>query len=151
LDLAIVDGRLTREGLTAVVLWREDYVLVVPPGHPLVGTQRPVALADVLAEPFILAPASGSKAVVEAAGARRGRKPVVVGQPDNLEGFKRMVAAGVGITLLPRIITLDPDRWPGSVITLTPNDAGRTVVLLHRGASYLTPSARALRDAIVQH
>jgi DNA-binding transcriptional LysR family regulator len=149
LDLAISAAPVRREGLTAGTLWREDYVLVVPPGHRLAGAERTVTLAEVTTEPFILAPASRSLEVVEAACAKQGRRPIVVVHTDSLETFKRMVAAGVGITLLPRIITLNPGEWPGTVVTLSPGEASRKVVLLYRNTSHLTPAARALRDAIV--
>jgi DNA-binding transcriptional LysR family regulator len=59
-----------------------------------------------------------------------------------------MVEAGIGLALVPRSVTRDP-RWRAGLVPITAGGVRRTLVLVHRGAGYLTSAARALRDVIL--
>jgi LysR family transcriptional regulator, hydrogen peroxide-inducible genes activator len=98
------DGRLACEGL-----FHEDFVLAVPTDHPLALDRGPVDLS-VLADEHMLLLEEGhclrdqALAVCQLTGAneRRGFRAT------SLETLRQMVAAGVGITLLPELSVQPP-------------------------------------------
>ncbi len=151
LDFAIIQLPPRHEELTAVRLWQEDYVLAVPPGHRLARGRRAVALADVADEPFVLIPGGTASQALEAACAERGVRPHVALVTDNVESVRRMVEAGLGLALVPRIMARERTRWRAGLVPLAAGGVHRQVALIHRGTGYLSAAARAVRDAIVAH
>ncbi len=151
LDMAVIQLPPRHEELTAVRLWQEDYVLAVPPEHRLADARRAVALVDVADEPFVLIPGGTASAALEAACSQRGLRPHIALVTDNVESVRRMVEAGLGLALVPRIMARERTRWRAGLVSLSAGGVHRQVALIHRGGSYLTAAARALRDAIVAH
>jgi len=104
LALPVADGQLHQEPL-----FTEDFVLAVPATHPLAATSGDVD-ASVLASENVLLLEEGhclrdqALAVCELAGAteRSGFRAT------SLETLRQMVAAGVGITLLPELAVQPP-------------------------------------------
>lgn len=105
---AVVLGTPVEDAYAQVPLFREEFVLAVPTGHPL-DEPGAVALAE-LRDHDVLLLADGhclrdqALAVCSQVGA---------GEPDgfratSLETLRHMVAAGVGITLLPRLSVEPP-------------------------------------------
>jgi LysR family transcriptional regulator, transcription activator of glutamate synthase operon len=147
LDLAIVQLPIRREELAAVHLWEEDYLLAVPRAHRLARSRRPIELADAACEPFVVIPGGTASSALEAACAARGAKPSLALVTDNVESVRRMVEAGLGLAIVPRIMASDR-RWRVALVPLAPPGVRRRVAIVHRGHGYLTVAARALRDAI---
>jgi LysR family transcriptional regulator, hydrogen peroxide-inducible genes activator len=91
------------------VLFREDFLLAVPAGHPLAETDGPVS-TSVLATEHVLLLEEGhclreqALAVCTLAGAqeRNGFRAT------SLETLRQMVAAGVGLTLIPELAVRPP-------------------------------------------
>lgn len=150
IDLAIVQMPARREELTSLKLWAEDYLLAVPPGHRLARSRRAVALTDVATEPFVVIPGGTALEALDAACRARGVQPVVALQTDNVESVRRMVDAGLGLALVPRIMAADRRLWRGGLVRIE-GGVGRRVAIVHRGAGYLSAAARALLDAIAAH
>lgn len=149
LDMAIVHHPVRREELSERRLFREDYLLAVPPRHRLARAKKPVALASVATEPFVVIPGAPAMAAIEAACAARKVRPVVALETDNLESVRRMVEAGLGIALVPRMMTRDRRRWRAEIVELVAGSVTREIAIVHRGAGYLGAAARLLREAIV--
>ena len=147
LDLAIVQLPVRHQDLSALELWREDYLLAVPRGHRLAKAKKPVSLASVAREPFVVIPGGTATAALEAACATRGVRPDIALVTDNVESVRRMVEAGLGLALVPRIMALDP-RWRVALVPLAAPGVHRRVAIVHRGHGYLTVAARAMRDRI---
>ncbi|HVY45554.1 MAG TPA: LysR family transcriptional regulator [Minicystis sp.] len=147
LDLAIIQLPVRHEELAALELWQEDYVLAVPRGHRLASARRPVALTSVVDEPFVAIPGGTATSALEAACAARGSRPEIALVTDNVESVRRMVEAGLGLALVPRIMARDP-RWRAALVPLAAPGVHRRVAIVHRGRGYLTVAARALRDRI---
>jgi DNA-binding transcriptional LysR family regulator len=150
LDMAIVHHPVRREELSARRLFREDYVLAVPPRHPVARAKKPVTLASVATEPFVVIPGAPAMAAIERACAERGVRPVVALESENLESVRRMVEAGLGIALVPRMMTRDRRRWRARLVDLVPGSVTREIALVHRGQGYLGAAARALREAVIE-
>jgi DNA-binding transcriptional LysR family regulator len=149
LDLAVVQYPPQRAELSARRLWSEDYLLAVPPRHRLAGTRRRVALDELLDEALVVIPGTNVMNALGALAAARGRAPVVALETDNLVSVARMVEAGLGVALVPRLMTGDRRGWRAHLLALKEPSVRREVALVHRGAGYLTAAARALGDAIV--
>lgn len=90
-------------GLLSEPLGVYETVLVVPPGHRLQHLAR-VTPADLSGEP-LLAMATGTnlRTYAEHVLADAGVAPKVTMELDSVEAIKRMVEAGLGVSLLPRV------------------------------------------------
>jgi DNA-binding transcriptional LysR family regulator len=74
----------------------------------------------------------------------------IVGETDNIESLKRMVEAGLGLTLLSRLVVESRSDWRAALLPIR-EDAHREVVLLHRGREHLSPAADALRKVLIEY
>ncbi|HEU4538254.1 MAG TPA: LysR substrate-binding domain-containing protein [Polyangiaceae bacterium] len=149
LDLAVVHYPPHRAELAARRLWSEDYLLAVPPRHRLAGTRRRVALEEILGEPLVVIPGTNVMHAVASLAAAQGRAPVIALETDNLDSVRRMVDAGLGLALVPRLMASDRRGWRAHLVALQEPSVRREIGLVHRGAGYLTAAARALGDAVV--
>lgn len=115
LDAAILALPLHEEWLESEFLFEEPFLLALPPGHPL-ARRGPLALAD-LTEQHLLLLEDGhclrdqalSVCQLAGAGEREGFRAT------SLETLRQMVAAGVGMTLLPMLAAKPPVPASGSV------------------------------------
>jgi LysR family hydrogen peroxide-inducible transcriptional activator len=109
LDAVIVALPVPEVHLHEEFLFSEDFVLAVPSDHPLASTPEPVDIS-VLANENVLLLEEGhclrdqALAVCQLAGAseRSGFRAT------SLETLRQMVAAGVGVTLLPQLAVQAP-------------------------------------------
>ena len=108
LDVAIlavpVDGRLHQEDLFA-----EDFLLAVPRTHPLAALDEPVDVG-VLADTHVLLLEEGHCMRDQALSVCRlsGAAEMAGFRATSLETLRQMVAAGVGVTLLPELAVRPP-------------------------------------------
>jgi LysR family hydrogen peroxide-inducible transcriptional activator len=118
LDAGLLARPVFAPGLVEQVLFVEDFVLAVPADHPLAGADEPVD-PSVLATDDVLLLEEGhclreqALDVCRLAGAteRKGFRAT------SLETLRQMVAAGVGITLLPKL-SVQPPVAPSDDIRL---------------------------------
>jgi LysR family hydrogen peroxide-inducible transcriptional activator len=148
LALPVADPTLHRE-----MLFREDFLLAVPAGHRLADAER-VDLEALESEHLLLL-ADGhclrdqALAVCQLAGARE----YVGFQATSLETLRHMVAAGVGVTLMPELSVRPPVPKQDGIRLLRFTDPAphRDVGLFWRPSSVyrdLVPElAHALRTA----
>jgi DNA-binding transcriptional LysR family regulator len=91
-------------GLTLTPFLREPLVAVLPVEHPLAGRKR-IALQALADDPFIVVPRSqalGGLDLVLEACVRAGFTPKVTQEALELQSVIGLVAAGFGVSLLPR-------------------------------------------------
>jgi DNA-binding transcriptional LysR family regulator len=91
-------------GLTMTPFLREPLVAVLPAEHPLAGRKR-IALQALANDPFIVVPRSqalGGLDLVLEACVRAGFTPRVAQEALELQSVIGLVAAGFGVSLLPR-------------------------------------------------
>lgn len=109
LDAGVLALPILADDLECTVLFEEDFLLAVPSGHPLAGAAGPLP-TTVLEDETVLLLEDGhclrdqALAVCRMAGAHEypGFRST------SLETMRQMVAAGVGITLLPRLAVSPP-------------------------------------------
>lgn len=147
-DLVIVNLPVRRKELTTRTLWREEYVLAVPADHPLATGTGPVSLDEIAKEPLVAVASSPATHAVIAAAESKGIHARLVVAADNHESVRRMVARGIGVALVPQMMT----RVTTPQVTYREIGRGvprRRVALVHRGEAALSGAARALRDTVV--
>jgi LysR family hydrogen peroxide-inducible transcriptional activator len=119
LDVGILALPIMGEQLHQQPLFTEDFVLAVPAGHPLAEAGGPVD-ASVLAGEQVLLLEEGhclrdqalSVCRLTGASERRGFRAT------SLETLRQMVAAGVGITLLPSLAVKPPVPASDDIVLL---------------------------------
>lgn len=148
LDLAVFNLPVRRGDLAARRLWTEDYILAVPPNHRLADSKR-VDLADVVDEPWVVIPGTTATRALESACEAKGVEPRIAVETDGVESMRRLVARGIGIAMLPRLIA---ESHPSDVraIDVGKGRIARQVAIVHRGEGYLTAAARAFRTLLVK-
>lgn len=149
LDAVIVALPVPAEGLHTEFLFEEPFVLALPPGHKL-GSRRSVALPD-LADQDLLLLEDGHCLREQAlevchlagAGERSGFRAT------SLETLRHMVAAGVGLTLLPVLATKPPSAHAKDVrLVRFRNPApSRRIAILWRTSSSLGELLEKLAQA----
>src|SRR3984957_18801392 len=150
LDLGLLNLPVRRLELTTHKLWQEDYLLAVPAGHRLAGSDRAIALRDAADEPLVVVEGAHAAQALFAACAERGIRPRVVVEADNLEAVRRMVERGLGVALLPRTMAEATDTRRLRAVEIARGGVRRQIALVHRGDAYLTAAARVLRASIVE-
>jgi LysR family transcriptional regulator, hydrogen peroxide-inducible genes activator len=115
LDAALLALPVTDGALAGEALFREEFLLAVPQGHPL--STRDEVRMDTLEREHLLLLADGhclrdqALEVCKLAGAQE----YVGFQATSLETLRHMVAAGVGVTLLPELAVQPPVPPTGAV------------------------------------
>ena len=125
--------------------YRSDrLVLIVPAGHPLADEQA-VAFARVLAEPFVcLHAGSAIHTFMMNHAARLGGRLDVRIQVRSFNAVCRMVAAGVGIGMVPRSAVSSGMAERIVTVEITDDWAPRDLQLCVRSLAALSPAAGAL-------
>lgn len=149
LDGAFVAGPLLHPGLTAEAVFREELVLVTPRS---IGGPEALAEWDDLRTIVFRAGCSYRQrldALLAAFGVVASGPPLEFGSLDAILGC---VAAGIGVTLLPRAVAAAEGTRERVAIHELPEDRAMVeTLLIHRSDAYLssafTAFARGLRDA----
>lgn len=157
LDMGIaveVDPDRLPAGLQRERIDEIEMVLIVPPDNGLADTTGPIDLARLSAEPMIFNELSfGYGEIAMTMFTTLGVRPNVRAVCDNVETIKIMVAAGMGIAIVPRsAVPRDGMRSGLRVLTTTPQR--RIVLSAVRRRQGMTRTREsyygALRDSLVQ-
>ncbi|MFJ4315283.1 LysR family transcriptional regulator [Streptomyces lavendulae] len=148
-DLCFASQPLAGPALESVVLLTEEVLLAVPRGHRLAGRDR-VPVAELAGEPFVT-PGRGhwQRVLADRLFERAGVRPTVVCEGDEPGAVLDLVAAGLGVALVPALAresgTRDIVAWAG----LASSDARRELRLVRAGGAYASLGARSLADFAV--
>lgn len=134
-DLGIVHLPCPVNGLTTHALLTEELALVVPEGHALSGRsalEGPPRLADLASQDFVWVPEGANAehpffAVCLAAGFA----PRIACVSGSAQGMQALVAAGLGIALLPRLAIHPPTG--ARVVEFAYPRPTRTLAVVWRG------------------
>jgi len=153
-EIGVVAAERGPSGLETQPYRRDRLVLVVPAGHRLAG-RAAVDFAEVLDQPFVcLHAGSAIHTFMMNAAAQLGSSLDVRIQVRSFNAVCRMVAAGVGIGMVPRsAASLETTASPAvdGLKTVKINDswAPRDLQLCVRSRAALSPAATALFDHLV--
>jgi DNA-binding transcriptional LysR family regulator len=141
LDLTFSDLPLTEGPFESVELLRDPYVLVVPAGSELAERSSPPSLREVAQFQLIGHKYCRTRIQIETVF----REPLdYVFQSDHNQTVQALVAAGVGMALVPRL-TMDAQDESTELIDL-PKLPPRVIALAWHRDRYRTPAARAFVD-----
>ncbi len=138
LDAGVLALPVEGDDLVSQLLFSEDFLLAVPADHALADSDEPVPL-NVLAGESVLLLEDGhclrdqALSVCTLAGAVEDESL----RSTSLETMRQMVAAGVGVTLLPRM-AVSPPTAPSPMVSLREFAApapGRTIAMFWRTSS----------------
>lgn len=101
-DLGLLDMPYAVQGLDAVDLFSDTLVVVVPAGHAL-ARQRVLDMDALMELPLVCLPDGNAiSGRLTAAAEQRGRRLSIRMQMRSFDAVCRMVAGGVGVSVLPR-------------------------------------------------
>ena len=130
-----VDDPRLRTELVAV----DDVVAVLPDGHPLAARQL-IPLAALAEEAWVVPPASASKAYREVLLAdcrRSGFEPTISAEAATPEAIIGLVAAGTGVSMLPK----GSHALPREGVCTVPIQGEKSVVVMAWREDRRTPVA----------
>ncbi|MFV0137958.1 LysR family transcriptional regulator [Streptomyces sp. HMX87] len=149
-DLAVVVRRPAgahHQGIRVVHLIDDAYRAVLPTGHPL-ASGRVVDLADLAGEPWVGSEPPGPclDPIIDACAAA-GFSPDFVTKSEDYATAQGFVAAGLGVSLIPRLGL--SARHPGVAIRRVRRpEPIRTIHAVIRASSLDQPALRTLLDAL---
>jgi DNA-binding transcriptional LysR family regulator len=104
IDLGLTEGAIEDDELESTVFFQDEIVVIAPANHPLVKRKN-VSVREVCREPLILREeGSGTRAVVERALRRKGFKVQPLLSLASPEAIKNLVATGIGLAFVSRLI-----------------------------------------------
>jgi DNA-binding transcriptional LysR family regulator len=130
----------------AVELMRDPYVLVVGADSPLAERDKPPSLREILELPLISYRSCRTTARVEERLRLVGKEPKVVFRSDDNGTVQALVAAGVGVALVPQL-TIDPADESITVIDLGDRVPPRLIGIAWHADRQLTKAAHAFIGA----
>jgi LysR family transcriptional activator of glutamate synthase operon len=143
IDIGVVSPRPQQPNLAWRSLFRQRLGVAVPRDHPLAGVPA-VSMSDLANEPFVtMHPGFGMRRLLDELCAAAQFQPRIVLESANLTTAAGLVAAGIGISLVP----IDGNRdTPGAaVLRLADADAYRDIGMIWNSAR---PLSRPARDFI---
>ncbi|HTA75582.1 MAG TPA: LysR family transcriptional regulator [bacterium] len=145
-ELAILDEAGLQPGLDHQTILTEELLLVLPAKHPLAG-KKSLSLKQVAEEPFILMKSGhGFRQITLDFYRKAGLEPKVVFESGGIETVQALVAAGLGISLVPQMVA----KFPGvSYASVSQLHAARTLSLAWRKKAPLSHAAEALKKVIL--
>lgn len=126
----------------AIELMRDPYVLVVPADSPLAEREKPPTLREILELPLISYRSCRTTRRVEERLRLAGQEPEVVFRSDDNGTVQALVAAGVGVALVPRL-TVDPADPAVVAVDLGDRVPPRLIGIAWHADRQLTPAAAA--------
>lgn len=148
-DLVLTSPLPRRPGLVVAALVEQPLVVAVPEDHPL-GVPGPVELSAVAGEEFVLfEPGYGLRETVEGMFARAGIVPRVAFEGQDAHTLRGLVAAGLGVAVLPAARPGTSEAFAGVVERpLRGPSSTRTLGLVWRDEPLPRVSA-AFRDSVL--
>ncbi|ANP73185.1 LysR family transcriptional regulator [Cryobacterium arcticum] len=138
--------RQSAQGLTVAPLWRDEMLVVLPREHPLAGHSR-IDLAR-LAEDQWIGGCPRCRAHLLDLAARSGFTPGISYETDNVVAVFGMVAAGLGVALVPALAIAASPLPTGIVARPTTAGDFRTIHLVGAEGSESVPAVAATIRAI---
>lgn len=150
-DVGLVGHEIRDNRLVATVFFSDDLVVAVPVGHRWAPQTRGVRPEQLHEEPFIAtAVGSGTRMVVEDRLSRNGTRLTDVLDFGNMEGVKKAVEAGLGVSVLSRsVIQREVAAGLLSMVRLVGRDMKRRFSLISRKGCILSETAQGFLTHLV--
>jgi DNA-binding transcriptional LysR family regulator len=149
-DFGVVSMPITDNRLTAVLIHRDELVLIVPPKHPL-SKLKSASAVDIAQYPLLMPKVGHTRDALDELFHERKLKPRYSMELDSSELLKRFVAADVGIGFIPRS-NVEEDVRANVLVTvlLADTQIRRDLALVFRKDKALSRAALAFIDIAVK-
>lgn len=145
-DIGVVAAEAPLAGIASLPYRQDRLVLILPAGHALAGRQR-LSFSEVLDQPFVsLHAGSAIHTFMMNHAAQLGARLDVRIQVRSFSAVCRMVAAGVGIGLVPKAALTMTSASPLIEVAVEEAWAERNLCLCVRDPSLLHPAASLLYE-----
>jgi DNA-binding transcriptional LysR family regulator len=149
LDLAFVmDTEILTDSFKTTELLRDPYVLLLPAGSPLAEQQR-VPLEKLEDLRFVAHRMMACEQFLQSWLRRRGFEPNVVLRAGDNSTVQGLVAAGLGVAIVP-LLTVDENDPKVVIRRIDPPVPPRTIVVANHPDRYLSPAAQGFLDTARQ-
>jgi LysR family transcriptional regulator, hydrogen peroxide-inducible genes activator len=145
-DVSLLSMPIKDPGLELIPLLEEEILMVVPSSHPF-SKKSEITLNECWNEPFIfLKKEQGFREISERLCRLAGFEPKVFFESANLETVQSLVAAGMGITFIPKMVSRRKTTLSSNLVYIPICDvlAKRNLVLAYKKGRYLSKAARSL-------
>ncbi len=129
------------------LLFAEPFVALVAESH-FAAKQSSISLAKLALEPFVFYKGRARKTALAACRAA-GFEPRIACESSELETVRSLVAAGLGVAILPRLAVRHA-ATTAVAVTLHGYPVERQVALLSRSGQTLSPSASAFQGILAR-
>lgn len=142
-DLAITDEAGAGTGIESEVLFTEELLIAVPAGHRFAHLPE-IDLKYLAGEPIVaMKQGHGFRTIMLDALQRAGVEPQIVYESAEIETVQALVEAGLGLSMIPRIVR--KEHGP-SYLAISPPTPSRTILIAWRAGSILNPAALAMLE-----
>src|SRR5213079_1871147 len=150
-DFGVVSMPITDPRLTAVLIHKDDLVLITPPKHPLAKLKSASAV-DIAQYPLVMPKVGHTRDALDNLFHEQKLKPRYAMELDSSELLKRFVAADVGVGFIARSNVLE-DVAAKALAAIPISDAliRRDLALVFRKDKALSRAALAFIDTTVKH
>jgi LysR family transcriptional regulator, low CO2-responsive transcriptional regulator len=150
-DFGVVSLPVTDNRLTAVLIHRDELVLIAPPHHPL-SKHKLATVAEIAKFPLVVPKLGHTRDGIEQMFHERRLKPNYTMELDSSELLKRFVAADVGIGFIASS-NVEEDVRARVLVAIPIADAQirRDLALVFRKDKALSRAALAFIDIAVKH
>ena len=146
-EVALVILPVQEDAFATTPLLTEELVLAVPRGHRFARRRR-ISMADLRDVPLVMfREGYALRAVTMAACQRAGFEPAFALEGGEMDGVLRMVAAGLGVAVVPRSVVGHASELVG--VALADPTLERTIGLAHRRDWTLSPAALRFSELLV--
>jgi DNA-binding transcriptional LysR family regulator len=143
-ELGVLSFRPDNSLLQSIVVYRDELVFIVPPGHPLAGA-RSVSIRQLGAESFVAHNVVSPYRLKVLEAFKRHKTPLNMDvEMPTIESITRFVAAGNGVALVPRI-SVEPELSRGELIPVPVQELKleRKLRIVYRKSGQLSHAGRA--------
>jgi DNA-binding transcriptional LysR family regulator len=149
-DFGVVSLPVTDNRLTAVLIHRDDLVLIVTPRHPLAKLKSATAV-DIAQYPLVMPKVGHTRDALDELFHQRKLKPRYAMELDSSELLKRFVAADVGVGFIARSnVQEDVKANVLAAVALADVQIRRDLALVFRKDKALSRAALAFIDIAVK-
>ncbi|HUW64931.1 MAG TPA: LysR family transcriptional regulator [Spirochaetia bacterium] len=149
IDFGLSSPVITRKGLRWLDLLTEELLVIVPRGHRLAG-RTGVELRELADELFVmLKKGYGLRAITDQLCQKAGFTPKVTFEGDEVATVAGLVAANLGVALVPEIPGLDEAGL--ARLPVTRPVSRRVIGMAWKEGRYLSPAAKRFLTFVTEH
>jgi LysR family transcriptional regulator, low CO2-responsive transcriptional regulator len=149
-DFGVVSMPVTDNRLTAVLIHKDELVLIAPPKHPL-SKLKAVTAADIAQYPLVMPKVGHTRDALDDLFHQHKLKPRYAMELDSSELLKRFVAADVGVGFISRSnVQEDVQANVLAAVPLADTQIRRDLALVFRKDKALSRAALAFIDIAVK-